>query len=235
MFIIRNIPKIFSNIQNFKSMKQKIIWLIFVALSFVVSIITNQITVSKFGGEGVVMLGVATNIIALIYLWGSLSSETGLLRALVINQNSKNSYINGLFFLLTPMVGILGYTISTVIQSTALVNLNYLVVTALFSSIFIAYIKAKMVTENRQHLKALVDLCIALNFLLAVFLLTDIEKILPTVVIIYVIICVTIISIYYFFNFKGFEIKLSFNNLISDLRELYICIGIHFIVWYQAF
>ena len=63
-------------------MKQKIIWLIFVALSFVVSIITNQITVSKFGGEGVVMLGVATNIIALIYLWGSLSSETGLLRAL---------------------------------------------------------------------------------------------------------------------------------------------------------
>ena len=203
-----------------KPLKSKILWFLFISMSFMINVMCNKLVANKFGSDGIVVLGLTTNLVALTYLWGSLSSESGLTRNLVFNDADQPE-INILYLTVSPLIGILGLYYTLNYQGISINNPVFLY-TAVLAMPLLSYAKAFFTARKLQPLKALIDLLIVCVFPASI-LFVDQSKDIPAIAVKIYIITITIVLLIFTF-YQANKFSFFYGNIkkqIANLFDLY--------------
>ena len=158
---------------NFLGQIDKIITGILIILSSIFALLTTKFAFSSFDNEGIIELGNILNFIALIYIFSSLSIESGLIRKFV---SIESIHFKDLAISLIILY-LLGFFFSTLFAYFNGLFSNYIikVIPLLILYFPLIVIRSNFIAQGRQHLAALITSLLSLSYFLGTYFTSDLS------------------------------------------------------------
>ena len=158
---------------NFIGQIDKIITGILIILSSLFALLTTKFAFSSFDNEGIIELGNILNFIALIYIFASLSIESGLVRKFVSIESIHFKDLAISLFILY----LLGLFFGTLFAYFNSLFSNYIfkVIPLLILYFPLIVIRSNFIAQGRQYLAALITCLLSLSYFLGTYFTSDLS------------------------------------------------------------